>query len=289
MQYLRARYYDPATGRFNRLDPFFGELLDPLSLHKYLYVHGDPIQGIDPTGKFFAVSVLGVCGIRSTLSGLEDVAGQATMDAFESGKLSWTFYVPAGALVGGVVIRTFGGTITRAAKGAFTRIGGLIAESGILEIASSMIKRLPVDEARLLRAMQTGRYPIFKNRTVVAAGDEMVRRLLGRADSEKAADFLSVLDSGKYVITEAKGNNLVAAKEQIGRTFGYVREIGGEVGRAEVALKRGQTITGGFQVVDGVNGIVLDSVGNPVMVDVLDSSGNVLVADALPMRVVWYD
>ncbi|MDR2642913.1 MAG: hypothetical protein LBC74_08970, partial [Planctomycetaceae bacterium] len=25
-QYLRARYYDPATGRFNRLDPFFGNL-----------------------------------------------------------------------------------------------------------------------------------------------------------------------------------------------------------------------------------------------------------------------
>jgi len=23
---------------------------DPQSLHKYLYVHGDPIQGVDPTG-----------------------------------------------------------------------------------------------------------------------------------------------------------------------------------------------------------------------------------------------
>ncbi|MDR2439656.1 MAG: hypothetical protein LBE12_09855, partial [Planctomycetaceae bacterium] len=34
-QYLLARYYDPATGRFNRLDPFFGNLNDPLSLHKY--------------------------------------------------------------------------------------------------------------------------------------------------------------------------------------------------------------------------------------------------------------
>ncbi len=50
MQYLRARYYDPASGTFNRLDPFFGNLQDPQSLHKYLYVHGDPVQGIDPTG-----------------------------------------------------------------------------------------------------------------------------------------------------------------------------------------------------------------------------------------------
>jgi RHS repeat-associated protein len=52
-QYLRARYYDPATGRFNRLDPFFGNLNDPLSLHKYLYVHNDPINGVDPSGKFY--------------------------------------------------------------------------------------------------------------------------------------------------------------------------------------------------------------------------------------------
>jgi RHS repeat-associated protein len=49
-QYLRARYYDPATGRFNRLDPFFGNLSDPHSLHKYLYIHANPINGIDPNG-----------------------------------------------------------------------------------------------------------------------------------------------------------------------------------------------------------------------------------------------
>jgi RHS repeat-associated protein len=49
-QYLRARYYDPATGRFNRLDPFFGNLIDPQSFHKYAYVHGDPINMNDLLG-----------------------------------------------------------------------------------------------------------------------------------------------------------------------------------------------------------------------------------------------
>jgi hypothetical protein len=49
--YLRQRYYDPATGRFNRLDPFFGNLDDPQSLHKYLYTHADPVNGIDPSGE----------------------------------------------------------------------------------------------------------------------------------------------------------------------------------------------------------------------------------------------
>ena len=59
MQYLRARYFDAATGRFNRLDPFFGNLKDPQSLHKYLYVHGDPISGVDPSGNEFTLVGLG--------------------------------------------------------------------------------------------------------------------------------------------------------------------------------------------------------------------------------------
>ena len=66
-QYLRARYYDPATGRFNRLDPFFGNVSDPQSFHKYLYTHADPINGIDPSGKFVAVTIGLLSGIGHAL------------------------------------------------------------------------------------------------------------------------------------------------------------------------------------------------------------------------------
>ena len=48
--YLRARYLDNTNGTFNREDPFFGNLDDPQSLHKYAYVHGDPVNSWDPTG-----------------------------------------------------------------------------------------------------------------------------------------------------------------------------------------------------------------------------------------------
>jgi RHS repeat-associated protein len=51
MQYLRARYYDPSTGRFNQLDSFFGRLRDPQSFHKYTYVQDDPTTGVDPSGR----------------------------------------------------------------------------------------------------------------------------------------------------------------------------------------------------------------------------------------------
>jgi RHS repeat-associated protein len=51
LYYLRARYYNPLTGRFMSRDPESGSELDPKSLHKYLYAEGDPIDDIDPTGR----------------------------------------------------------------------------------------------------------------------------------------------------------------------------------------------------------------------------------------------
>jgi RHS repeat-associated protein len=51
LYYLRARYYNPATGRFLSRDPEAGKPIDPKTLHKYLYANGDPINGIDPMGR----------------------------------------------------------------------------------------------------------------------------------------------------------------------------------------------------------------------------------------------
>jgi hypothetical protein len=39
------------------LDPFFGKLRDPLSLHKYLYAHAEPVSHVDPSGKFVSLSI----------------------------------------------------------------------------------------------------------------------------------------------------------------------------------------------------------------------------------------
>ena len=50
MYYLRARYYQPATGRFWTMDSFEGRGFSPQTLHKYLYCHGNPLNGSDPSG-----------------------------------------------------------------------------------------------------------------------------------------------------------------------------------------------------------------------------------------------
>jgi len=47
----RARYYNPATGRFMSRDPEDGKAKDPASLHKYLYANGDPVNAADPAGR----------------------------------------------------------------------------------------------------------------------------------------------------------------------------------------------------------------------------------------------
>ena len=51
LYYLRARYYNPNTGRFMSLDPEDGYAEEPASLHKYLYADGDPVNGRDPSGR----------------------------------------------------------------------------------------------------------------------------------------------------------------------------------------------------------------------------------------------
>lgn len=51
LNYNRARYYDPNTGRFISRDPFEGFNNQPVTLHDYLYVGNNPVNAIDPSGE----------------------------------------------------------------------------------------------------------------------------------------------------------------------------------------------------------------------------------------------
>ena len=48
--FLRARYYDPAIGRFLTKDTYLGTLDDPLSQNLYAYVGNNPVLYVDPSG-----------------------------------------------------------------------------------------------------------------------------------------------------------------------------------------------------------------------------------------------
>ena len=48
--YLRARNYNPGTGRFISRDSYLGRRSDPLSLNLYTYCRNNPLRYIDPSG-----------------------------------------------------------------------------------------------------------------------------------------------------------------------------------------------------------------------------------------------
>ena len=55
LYYLRARWYNPVTGRFMTRDPYQGSIYDPASLHRYNYARANPVNFIDPSGRASAV------------------------------------------------------------------------------------------------------------------------------------------------------------------------------------------------------------------------------------------
>jgi RHS repeat-associated protein len=113
-QYLRARYYDPATGRFNRLDSFFGNHSDPQSFHKYLYTHADPVNMVDPMGLFGGVAGIGVSmGISGNMrtSHTGAAAKAYTFSVATIGKFAFFSALTnlgIGAYVGNTVLHTIG-------------------------------------------------------------------------------------------------------------------------------------------------------------------------------------
>jgi RHS repeat-associated protein len=73
--YNRARYYDQSVGRFRTMDTFEGGDSDPLSLHKYLYAHDNPVNGSDPGGEMFSVGSMAISiAIYATLGAIAGIA-----------------------------------------------------------------------------------------------------------------------------------------------------------------------------------------------------------------------
>jgi RHS repeat-associated protein len=131
-QYLRQRYYDPSTGRFNRLDPFFGNLSDPQTFHKYLYTHANPVNGIDPSGNMtvgMAISIGIQVGMRAAQFGAIGAATGAVfggifggLDAWAGGNDVWT----------GITQGAKHGALFGLAFGAYLGAGPLLLSGGAL-------------------------------------------------------------------------------------------------------------------------------------------------------------
>ncbi len=130
MQYLRARYYDPSTGRFNRVDPFAGNTQGPQSLHKYAYVHANPVMNIDPTGKMQLTNVLVTSSIIGFTTGAIIGGIRGGVEGAVVGAISGAIFAPV-ATVG-----TIGLGLGIAAATGVSATAGLVTSFVLVTSAS---------------------------------------------------------------------------------------------------------------------------------------------------------
>jgi RHS repeat-associated protein len=98
LYYLRARWYDPAVGRFLTKDPFAGSVLFPQSINEYAL--NNPINLIDPTGEFSLRS-----GLKSLKSRLKTVGNAIAKGAQAVARNPvGAFVIKAGLIAGGCAV-----------------------------------------------------------------------------------------------------------------------------------------------------------------------------------------
>ena len=134
--YLRARYYDPAIGRFISRDSVTGENTDPLSLNLYTYCHNNPIIGIDPSGHIF--NILIGAGIGAVVSGGISLVSSIISEG-DINKDNWK------KIVANVAVDMAAGAISGGLAATGVLVGGQMivngAINGLASIAHTYINR----------------------------------------------------------------------------------------------------------------------------------------------------
>jgi RHS repeat-associated protein len=93
--YLRARYYNPTTGRFPTMDIFTGAERIPSSLNKYVYVANEPVGETDYSG----LTNLSELSVSTNIRGMQRATPTATGQAANLAsrtrniKIYWMFQV----------------------------------------------------------------------------------------------------------------------------------------------------------------------------------------------------
>jgi RHS repeat-associated protein len=199
LTYLRARYLNTGTGRFITRDTFAGNNQDALSLHKYLYAHGNPVNGVDPAGHEFSyTSLLTTVAIQGTIGavisgGIDYAAHRSLQRAAKAA--GWGF------VIGGTLGGTFHGIrAVLAARGAATAL-----EVSVTTTSTELITTT-TDGVLLGVIDSTGTIQLFKSGPgVIRNGVE----ILGHADLVKAG----------LVAAESEGFSVAVQAGQVSKIF----------------------------------------------------------------------
>lgn len=158
LYYLRARYYDPSTGRFLSRDSFPGFDSIPQSLHPYQYALNNPVLYTDPSGKvvpivavlaigavtggvFGGISYWATAGDNFTFGGLVKAIGIGAA----AGTVGAGAGLGAGLLVGAVGISGATGAV----------LSGAVSEA-TSQIVTNLLTGQPLDEHLAISAVLGG-------------------------------------------------------------------------------------------------------------------------------------
>src|SRR5439155_12318144 len=152
---LRVRYLDPDSGRCLTADSWAGDPPDPLSLHRYLAFHDNPVNRVDPSGNFDYVQLAITVGIQGSIgafvsAGIDYAVHRELKRAAKAG--GWGFII--GGTLGGafqgikalLVVRgaatALDVTVTTASTELITAttdgaLIGVIDEAGVIQLFKS--------------------------------------------------------------------------------------------------------------------------------------------------------
>lgn len=155
--YLRARYYEPARGRFWTMDSFEGFNADPISLHKYLYANANPVMNADPSGRYSNLAELSLTmSIGGTINMLATTAtpgffSQSTSEMAKQMGLSFS----VGAISSGIGLgagKLWFKSLTPLWKSAFVGCTASTASQLMNEVLIFVIKRPEISASYLIKA-----------------------------------------------------------------------------------------------------------------------------------------
>ncbi|WKZ76255.1 MAG: RHS repeat-associated core domain-containing protein [Vicingaceae bacterium] len=244
-----ARMYDARLGRFLSVDPQTSKLPN---WSPYAAFANNPIYFIDPDGELPIVPILLAAWAVTELA-------LSAYDAYETGKTlmdpnatTGQKFTQAGLFAVGLLAP--GGGYGTMGKAALSKIDNAL----VLAKSSKSYRGLKPSVSKLTNFFENTTASKIAERgdNFIGFGDDGVRKALGMKSTDKAADFLSVSQSGKFNIAESKaafgsaGAEIGDAMNQLQSTFNALKKNlpNAELGNVQIFLPKGANLKGGYSV-----------------------------------------
>ncbi|ULO07118.1 hypothetical protein H1230_29975 [Paenibacillus sp. 19GGS1-52] len=198
LYYLRARYYDPYTGRFISEDSYWGEQKNRLSLNLYTYAENDPIQFVDPTGH-------GIFGkLKAAASSVENAVVSSTKAVASTVKSAAVSTAKAVVSTTKAIVNTVKSAVVTTAKAAVstTKAAVSTAKKAVVTIAKAAVNSTKA-------AVSTAKS------AVVTATKATVRTVKAAVTSTAKAAVVSAAKATKAAVTTAKATVVTTAKAAV--------------------------------------------------------------------------